>query len=58
MFEEPLEENIQQDLEQEAYERKKVSLKRMTLFIWIADVILAVYVVTQILDYINRLLNN
>jgi hypothetical protein len=58
MFEEPLEENIQQDLEQEAYERKKVSLKRMTLFIWIADVILAVYVVTQIIDYINRLLNN
>ena len=58
MFEEPLEENIQQDLQQEAYERKKVSLKRMTLFIWIADVILAVYVVTQILDYINRLLNN
>jgi hypothetical protein len=58
MFEEPLEENIQQELEQEAYERKKVSLKRMTLFIWIADVILAVYVVTQIIDYINRLLNN
>ena len=58
MFEEPLEENIQQDLQQEAYERKKVSLKRMTLFIWIADLILAVYVVTQILDFINRLLNN
>jgi len=58
MFDEPLEENIQQDLQQEAYERKKVSLKRMTLFIWIADLILAVYVVTQILDYINRLLNN
>ena len=58
MFEEPLEENIEQDLQQEAYGRKKVSLKRMTLFIWIADLILAVYVVTQILDYINRLLNN
>jgi hypothetical protein len=58
MFEEPLEENIEQDLQQEAYERKKVSLKRMTLFIWIADLILAVYVVTQILEYINRLLNN
>jgi hypothetical protein len=57
MFEEPLEENIQQDLQQEAYERKKVSLKRMTLFIWIADLILAVYVVTQILDYMNRILN-
>ena len=58
MFEEPLEENIQQDLQQEAYERKKVSLKRMTLFIWIADLILAIYVVTQIIEYINRLLNN
>ena len=58
MFEEPLEENIEQDLQQEAYERKKVSLKRMTLFIWIADLILAVYVVIQILEYINRLLNN
>jgi hypothetical protein len=57
MFEEPLEENIQQDLQQEAYERKKVSLKRMTLFIWIADLILVVYVVTQILDYMNRILN-
>jgi hypothetical protein len=58
MFEEPLEEDIQQDLQQEAYERKKVSLKRMTLFIWIVDLLLAVYVITQILDYINRLLNN
>ncbi len=58
MFEEPLEENIQQDLQQEAYERKKVSLKRMTLFIWIADLILAVYVVIQIIEYINRLLNS
>ena len=58
MFEEPLEENIQQDLQQEAYERKKVSLKRITLFIWIADLILAVYVVIQIIEYINRLLNN
>ncbi len=58
MFEEPLEENIQQDLQQEAYERKKVSLKRMTIFIWIADLILAVYVVIQIIEYINRLLNN
>ena len=58
MFEEPLEENIQQDLQQEAYERKKVSLKRMTLFIWIADLILAVYVVIQIIEYINRLLIN
>ena len=58
MFEEPLEENIQQDLQQEAYERKKVSLKRMTLFIWITDLILAIYVVTQIIEYINRLLNN
>jgi hypothetical protein len=58
MFEEPLEENIQQDLQQEAYERKKVSLKRMTIFVWIADIVLAVYVVTQILDYMNRILNN
>jgi hypothetical protein len=58
MFEEPLEENIEQDLQQEAYERKKVALKRMTLFIWIADLILAVYVVIQIIEYINRLLNN
>jgi hypothetical protein len=57
MFEEPLEENIQQDLQQEAYERKKVSLTRMTIFIWIADLILAVYVVTQILAYITDLLN-
>jgi hypothetical protein len=58
MFEEPLEENIQQDLQQEAYDRKKISLKRMTMFVWIADLILAVYVVTQILDYMNRILNN
>jgi uncharacterized membrane protein len=58
MFEEPLEENIQQDLEQEAYERKKVSLKRMTIFIWIADIILGIYVVLQLMDYVTRLLNN
>jgi hypothetical protein len=58
MFEEPLEENIQQDLEQEAYERKKVSLKRMTIFIWIVDIILGIYVVLQLMDYVTRLLNN
>jgi hypothetical protein len=57
MFEEPLEENIQQDLEVEAYERKKTSLKRLTLFVWVVDIGLAIYVVIQLIDYINGLLN-
>ncbi|MEY3431948.1 MAG: hypothetical protein RIS53_846 [Bacillota bacterium] len=57
MFEEPLEENIQQDLEKEAYERKKTSLRRMTIFIWIVNIGLAIYVVTQIIAYVERLLN-
>jgi hypothetical protein len=56
MFEEPLEENIQQDLELEAYNRKKVSLRRMTIFIWIVDIVLAVYVISQLIAYIERLL--
>ncbi|MFZ9138988.1 MAG: hypothetical protein ACO207_00850 [Bacilli bacterium] len=58
MFEEPLEENIQQDLEKEAYERKKISLRRMTIFIWIVNVGLAIYVVTQIIAYVERILNS
>ena len=57
MFEEPLEENIEQDLQQEAYERKKISLTRMTFFIWMVNLGLAIYVVIQILAYINSLLN-
>ena len=57
MFEEPLEENIQQDLEKEVYERKKTSLRRMTIFIWIVNIGLAIYVVTQIIAYVERLLN-
>ena len=57
MFEEPLEENIQQGLEKEAYERKKTSLRRMTIFIWIVNIGLAIYVVTQIIAYVERLLN-
>jgi len=57
MFEEPLEENIQQDLEVEAYERKKTSLKRLTLFVWVVDIGLAIYVVIQLIAYINSLLN-
>ncbi len=57
MFEEPLEENIQQDLEKEAYERKKTSIQRMTIFIWIVNIGLAIYVVTQIIAYVERLLN-
>ena len=57
MFEEPLEENIQQDLEKEAYERKKTSLRRMTIFIWIVNIGLAIYVVNQIIAYVERLLN-
>ncbi|MGA0096965.1 MAG: hypothetical protein ACO3H6_00085 [Bacilli bacterium] len=56
MFEEPLEENIQQDLELEAYNRKKVSLRRMTIFIWMIDIVLAVYVISQLIAYIDRLL--
>lgn len=56
MFEEPLEENIQQDLEVEAYERKKTSLKRLTIFIWVVDLGLAIYVVIQLINYINDLL--
>ncbi|MFZ9704021.1 MAG: hypothetical protein ACO3BB_02020 [Bacilli bacterium] len=56
MFEEPLEENIQQDLELEAYNRKKVSLRRMTIFIWMVDIVLAVYVISQLIAYIDRLL--
>jgi hypothetical protein len=58
MFEEPLEENIQQDLEKEAYERKKTSLRRMTISIWIVNIGLAIYVITQIIAYVDRLLNN
>jgi hypothetical protein len=57
MFEEPLEENIQQDLEKEAYERKKTSLRRMTISIWIVIIVLAIYVITQIIAYVERLLN-
>ncbi|MBM3909659.1 MAG: hypothetical protein FJ352_02695 [Firmicutes bacterium] len=58
MFEEPLEENIQQDLEKEAYERKKTSLRRMTIFIWIVNIGLAIYVIFQMIAYVERLLNN
>jgi|GEM_PF-1140403 hypothetical protein len=58
MFEEPLEENIQQDLEKEAYERKKTSLRRMTIFIWIVNIGLAIYVILQMIAYVERLLNN
>jgi uncharacterized membrane protein YcjF (UPF0283 family) len=56
MYEEPLEEAIQKDLDQEAYERKKISLKRMTIFIFAVDVVLGVYVVIQLIRYINQLL--
>jgi hypothetical protein len=57
MFEEPIEETIQQDLEQEAYERKKVSLKRLTIFVLVVDFFLAIYVVIQLLDFIGQRLN-
>jgi hypothetical protein len=57
MFEEPIEETIQQDLEQEAYERKKVSLKRMTIFVLVVDFFLAIYVIIQLLDFIGQRLN-
>jgi uncharacterized membrane protein YcjF (UPF0283 family) len=56
MYEEPLEEAIQKDLDQETYERKKISLKRMTIFIFAVDVVLGVYVVIQLIRYINQLL--
>jgi hypothetical protein len=57
MFEEPIEETIQQDLEQEAYERKKVSLKRLTIFVLVVDFFLAIYVIIQLLDFIAQRLN-
>lgn len=58
VFEEELEENIQQDLEQEAYERKKISLKRLTIFVFLVDIVLAVYVVIQFIHYIESLINS
>jgi hypothetical protein len=56
MYEEPLEENIQQDLDKEAYERKKISLKRLTIFVLLVDFFLAIYVVIQLINYIQQLL--
>jgi hypothetical protein len=58
MFEEPLEDNIQEDIEKDAYLRKKRSLKRLTFFVFVVDVILAVYVITQLIAYMQTLLEN
>lgn len=57
MFEEPLEETIQVDLEKDAYLRKKISLKRLTIFVFIIDAVLAVYVILQIIALINAMTN-
>jgi hypothetical protein len=56
MYEEPLEEEIKKDLDEEHYARKKISLKRLTIFVLTLDVVLAIYVVIQLVRYINQLL--
>jgi hypothetical protein len=55
MIDEQFEEEIEQDLEKTAYERKKLSRKRLTIFFFIVDIVLFVYVLFEVFQYIGTL---
>lgn len=53
----PYEEIEKQDVEKVLYERKKLSLQRLTILFFILDFALAVMVIIELFQWINRLAN-
>jgi hypothetical protein len=53
----PLEELETIDLEKAAYERKKLSLQRLTFLFFAIDAVLLVFVILELIQWINRLAN-
>jgi predicted nucleic acid-binding Zn ribbon protein len=55
MIDEQFEEEIQQDLEKMAYERKRLSRKRLTIFFFVIDAALFIYVLIEIFQIVGTL---
>ncbi len=53
----PLEELETIDLEKAVYERKKLSLQRLTFLFFAIDAVLLVFVILELIQWINRLAN-
>jgi hypothetical protein len=53
----PLEELETIDLEKAAYERKKLSRQRLTFLFFAIDAVLLVFVILELIQWINRLAN-
>jgi hypothetical protein len=55
MMDEQFEEEIEQDLEKMAYERKKLSRKRLTIFFFVIDIALFIYVLFEVFQVVGTL---
>jgi hypothetical protein len=53
----PLEELESIDLEKAAYERRKLSIQRLTFLFFAIDAVLLVFVILELVQWINRLAN-
>ena len=53
----PLEELESIDLEKAAYERRKLAIQRLTFLFFAIDAVLLVFVILELVQWINRLAN-
>ncbi len=53
----PYEEIENKDVEKVMYQRKKLSIQRLTFLFFFVDIVLAVMVIIELFQWINRLSN-
>ena len=53
----PYEEIENKDVEKVMYQRKKLSIQRLTFLFFFVDIVLAVMVIIELFQWINRLTN-
>jgi hypothetical protein len=57
MFQQPYSDQEKENLEKVAYHRKKLSVKRLTILFFGIDLAIGIYVIIELIRYIETLLN-
>ncbi len=57
MFQQPFSDKEIENLEKIAYHRKKLSMKRLTILFFMIDMVIGMYVIIELIRYIETLLS-
>jgi hypothetical protein len=57
MFQQPYSDQEKENLEKIAYHRKKLSIKRLTILFFGIDIAIGIYVIVEIIRYIESFLS-